>query len=395
MITKILFVTKTLNTKEELQRLGLSYKKSMEFFFAESGTDALKIICENDIAIAVSDLRIPKFDQNEFLNLLQNNFPKVFRVCLSSSNEKEKAIGLSKSIHRLVKLPLNHEELLKTINDLAILIRYDLDALLVEKINGLGAIPILPDIYLRLGKEISRPTFSMHRIAEIIQSDPLMVARILHIAHSSFFNIPTGVTNLLQALNFLGVDIIKTLVLYVKIFTLKNVSAETQSMLKEIKAHSINVAKLSKAIMEKETDDKKLIETAYIAGLLHDIGKIIILQMNDKQKHTDYSQKINTSLASQTEIDLFGISHVSIGSYVLRLWGFNDEIIEAVSSHHDSTMLDSKTLTLKEAVFIANIFSQEMHGMSESISKSFGAEKFDQWDQLFKDDIRPYLNLSI
>ena len=302
---------------------------------------------------------------------------------------------MSKSIHRFIKLPLNQVELLKTINDLVKLIGNELDAGLIEKINSFGTIPILPGIYWRLEKEIRRSTFSMNGVAEIIQSDPLMVARLLHIAHSSYYSIPTGVTNLLQALTFLGVDIIKALVLYVKIFSIEDVSPETRSILKEVKLHSLNVAKLSKAMMEKETGDKNMIELAYMAGLLHDIGKIVLLQLNDKQKHSFYSQRIHSFNSDEEEKKLFGVSHVNVGSYILRLWNFQDEIIDAVASHHDSSILDNKALSLKEIIFIANAFSYEVEEMSLNISKSYGSEKFDQWDQLFKDDIRPALDLPI
>lgn len=395
MIIKILFVTSSSDTMDDLRGLQESQKESLEFFFENNCVDALKSISENNISIVITDFRIPKFNYQDFFNLLQMNYPKIFRLSLASSHEKDNVLRLSKSIHRYVKLPLSECEFLKTINDLIKLLSTEIDAKFVEKINGLGPIPILPEIYLRLEKEISRSTFSMNRIAEIIQSDPLMVARLLHIAHSSFYSIPTGISNLLQALTFLGVDVIKTLVLYVKIFSLKNVSPETQSLLKEIKAHSINVAKLSKAIMQKETDDKKMIELAYISGLLHDIGKIILLQLNDKEKHQSYLTNIRSGESYRIEMDLFGVSHVKIGAYILRLWRLNDTIIEAVASHHDKSLLDGNTLALKEIVYIANAFSHEIDERTSSISESYGTQRFDQWDQLFKEDVRPALNLPL
>lgn len=394
-MTKILFVTTELNTVEKLRELQLSQKESLEFFFVNKSVDALKIISENNIAIIITDFRIPKFNFSEFFEILHSHYPKIFRVSLYSFKENDEVIRLSKSIHRFIKLPLNQVELLKTINDLVKLIENELDAGLIEKINSFGTIPILPGIYWRLEKEIRRSTFSMNGVAEIIQSDPLMVARLLHIAHSSYYSIPTGVNNLLQALTFLGVDIIKALVLYVKIFSIEDVSPKTRSILKEVKMHSLNVAKLSKAMMEKETSDKNMIELAYMAGLLHDIGKIVLLQLNDKQKHSSYSQKIHSFNSDEEEKKLFGVSHVNVGSYILRLWNFQDEIIDAVASHHDSSILDNKALSLKEIIFIANAFSYELEEMSLNISKSYGSEKFDQWDQLFKDDIRPALDLPI
>ncbi len=395
ILTKVLFVTADLETINGLQKLQLDCDESLEFFFTKSKDEVIKIISEKNIAIIVTDSRISKINKSELLNIIKENFPKTFRICLLSDTQKIKEIHLLKNVHRTVKLPLDYSSLLKTLNELNKLIKHNIDALLIEKINGLGTIPILPDIYLRLEKEICMSTFSMYRLAEIIQADPLMVARILHIAHSSFFNIPTGVTNLLQALNFLGVNIVKTLVLYVKIFALKNVCPETQSVLRNIRTHSINVAKLSRTMMEKETSDKNMIELAYISGLLHDVGKIALLQLNDKNKQLAYSQNIKTTNSVETEEKLFDVTHITVGTYILRLWNFQEEIVDAVASHHDSGVLENRVLTSKEIVFIANAFSHKFEDISEGISNSYGSEKFDQWDQLFKDDIRPALNFSM
>lgn len=395
MVTKILVVTKASETVEDLHKLQLEHKESLEFFFSNKSNDALEVISEKNISIIITDLRMPKFNYSDFFTILQTNFPKIFRVSISSINEKDTVVRFSKSIHRSIKLPLNNADFMKTITDLMKLLRTELDAGLIEKINGLGAIPVLPEIYMRLERELNRSTFSMHRVAEIIQADPLMVARILHIAHSSFFNIPSGINNLLQALNFLGVNIVATLVLYVKVFSVRDVSPQAQSMLKAIKTHSINVAKYSKTMMERETKDKNLIELAYITGLLHDVGKVILIQFTDKQKQSAYFQNFNSHNSTEMEEKLFGVSHISIGAYILRLWNFQDEIIEAVASHHDSSVTNNNTLSLKEIVFSSNIYCHEAEKIALNISEPYGSSKFDQWDQLFQDDIRPALNLPI
>jgi putative nucleotidyltransferase with HDIG domain len=393
MSVKVLFVTGSPETIQEIKKIELT-DKEFEFFFVRNNVEAINIVSKNNIAVVVTDFSTPRLNNSEFLSVLQTNFPKIFRVCLSTPIEKEKAILLAKSVHRFINLPLDHNKLLKTITDLANLLRINLDAKLVSKINGLGAVPILPDIYQKLEREINKPSLSMSRVAEIIQRDPLVAARVLHIAHSSFFNIPSSVTDLLQAINFLGVNIIKTLVLYVKIFSLSNVSEETHQKLKEIKAHSTNVAKLAKAIMENESGDKKQIELAYITGLIHDIGKIILLQLNDKQKHANYFKSIHDFNSPEVELNLFGVSHVDTGVYILKLWGFQDEIIDAVALHHDSTIIKGGNISLKEAVFIANSFSNKFEEMSLNISKSFGLEKFNEWSQLLRTDEGNSLHLE-
>ncbi|MCX6168551.1 MAG: HDOD domain-containing protein [Ignavibacteriales bacterium] len=394
MNVKVLFVAVLPDTIQEIEKIELT-NKEIEFFFVRNNVEAINFVSRNDVDIVVTDFSTPRLNNSEFLSLLQTNFPKVFRVCLSTPFDKERTIFLAKSVHRFVNTPLDSNKLLVTITELGNLLKINLDAKLVSKINGIGAIPILPDIYQKLEREINKSSLSMIKIAEIIQRDPLVVARVLHIAHSSFFNIPSGVTDLLQAINFLGINIIKTLVLYVKIFSLSNVSEETKHRLKEIKAHSMNVAKLAKAIMEKESGDKEQIELAYISGLIHDIGKIVLLQLNDKQKQKTYFNCLHDFNSPEVEINLFGVSHINTGVYILKLWGFRDEIIDAVASHHDPSIIKGSAVSLNEAVFIANSFTNRFEDMSLNISKSFGLEKYNEWDQLLKSDERNTLQLEI
>jgi putative nucleotidyltransferase with HDIG domain len=291
-----------------------------------------------------------------------------------------------------MKKPLNKEELLKTIKEYSNLRNYNLDAQLISAINGLCTIPTLPDIYIKLEREMNRPSISLNRVAEIISEDPLLVARIFHIAHSSFYNIPNGLIDLLQSINFLGVNIIKSLILYVKIFTLKNVSSETEIILKKIRIHSINVAKLTKAIIEKETNDRELIERAYIAGLLHDVGKIVLLQLNEKQRDPSYINNIQKFDSPDFERNTFGISHVDVGAYILGLWKFPQEIIEAVASHHNTSLIKDNVLSLKQAVFIANLFSNKFDDIAVRLAETYGLEKLNEWNQLMKEDERLNLN---
>ena len=74
----------------------------------------------------------------------------------------------------------------------------------------------------------------------------------------------------------------------------------------------------------------------------------MLLQLNDKQKHSPYFQNIHTSNFHEMEQNYL-VSHINVGSYILRLWAFQDEIIEAVN-HHDSTILNNKALSLRNCV---------------------------------------------
>ncbi|PKL81651.1 MAG: hypothetical protein CVV24_14175 [Ignavibacteriae bacterium HGW-Ignavibacteriae-3] len=171
MSANILFITQSKHTIDELQKINQEEGNPYKFFFAQTSHTALNIISDNVITAVAIDLSFAKFDSPGLLSILQYDFPNIFRLCIFSAKERQKFIGLSKYFHKTIKFPLIPKEVLKTISELVNLSNDQLDPVLIAKINELGTIPVLPDIYLRLEKEISSSNLSMNRVAEIIQTD--------------------------------------------------------------------------------------------------------------------------------------------------------------------------------------------------------------------------------
>lgn len=268
--------------------------------------------------------------------------------------------------HRVLHLDIDSVKLNSCIDDLIRLKNNSYPGDIIRKIRNMGSIPILPEIYIRLERELNKPVVSNIRIAEIISSDAVIVAKILHIAHSAFFNMPEGMIDLTYAINLLGINIVKTIVLHTKIFMIKDFSESAREVLKRIGRHSIDVAKLSKKILENEEASKQEIETAYIAGLLHDIGKVLFVQFADSNKNIDYYPHANQVNTTNKEVELFGMNHVDAGLYILTLWGFNKDVLEAVKFHHQLDMVTDKKISVKESIYLANIIAyNDMNSVNE------------------------------
>jgi putative nucleotidyltransferase with HDIG domain len=303
--------------------------------------------------------------------------PETYIVVINGIKDFD--VKYSGVAHRILPMSVNDEKLYRILKELSHINTMFLSANLVRKINSLGPIPMLPEIYIRLEREINKPIVSNNRISEIISSDPLIVAKILHIAHSAFFNMPEGMMDLTHAVNLLGINILKTIVLHTKIFTLKDVSEEMKVILKKVSKHSLDVAKLSKQIMESENKSRSDIELAYIAGLLHDIGKILLLKMADSNKDTKYFDALNNPNLMDFEVEVFGVSHVDIGIYILSLWGFHESILRAIADHHK---IDSSAeIGINESVAIANVISHGHHSVIEKL-KTLYEEKVNIWIDL-------------
>lgn len=380
MKTKVLIISDDEKHLAEVRDVVAALSNDFEFNFADSEDQAKRLLSSDEYAIIGVEYSSNKINGIDFLSFVKEKYPKSFRMLFTEAAKRERAVYSASDTHRFINKPLRNQELVKAIEHFDGLSKYELDPKIISAILGIGTIPSLPEVYVRLEREINRQEVSISRIADIISNDPLVAAKIMHIVYSSFYNISKSIVNLVHAINFLGLDIIKSLVLYIKVFTVKNQPPEVQQYLKKIRDHSIDVAKVSKALMNLECKDRDLIDSAYIAGLLHDIGKILLLQCNDKLKRAAF---VNDHNSNDEQIGLehekFGASHVNVGAYLLSTWNFPSELIEAVANHHKLEVIQSGEFGLNQVVFIANALVDPNDLIIEEIKKVYGAEKVNNW----------------
>lgn len=380
MSTKVLLFSEDKNLISEFSGFFKTFYGDLELIIPVNTGEVFNYLEKKEITILFLDISSKYIDYDEIISKAKDKAPDAFRIIIYDSLKKEKAFSYLADVHRLILKPLKSEELHKSISHFVRLKNFQLDANIISSINQLGVTPILPDIYIRLEREMNKQEVSVHRIADIISDDPSVAAKILHIIYASFYNVSKGVVNLIHAINFLGLDIIKHLVLYVKIFNVKNLSLEAQNQLKALREHSIMVAKVSKAIMNIECKDRDLIDSAYIAGLLHDIGKILLIQFNDKPKRTT---GVGNGKVTPVQIDKAGeVSHVSVGSYLLSLWNFTPELIDAISHHHNLGIINSEKFTLSQCVFIANALIKSDTEALSKIEEVYGKQKLMEWTEV-------------
>ena len=203
---------------------------------------------------------------------------------------------------------------------------------LLKIINGIKGLPTPPKVYLKLVEELNSSNISLNRIANLISEDINISTKILHIVNSAFFGLPAKIADMATAVNLLGVDTIKSLILFLQLDN-QNVEFNFQhSTLEFILSHSLMVAKASEIICKAEGANAVYAQEAYITGLLHDVGKLILI------KYPGYTNDIlskNDLFISEKEYQILGVSHAEVGAYLLSVWNLPSQIIEAVAFHHN------------------------------------------------------------
>ena len=220
----------------------------------------------------------------------------------------------------------------------------------------LGELPPLPAVAARANALLNDPKATSETVAEVLRQDQAITAKILQVANSSYYAIPGGVDDVRKALHYLGFQTIAQLVLSVSVIHLfKNYESRFFSM-SAFWAHGIQVAVGAEALVRDR--DRRQADTAFTAGLLHDVGKLAALVLEPKQFETNVLEARNEGVDLITVERRNGeMGHDHVGAALVRYWGIPERLAIPIEMHHSAEKgLD----TVTQAVRLANAWVQDM-----------------------------------
>lgn len=345
-----------------LQRMLHSMRSEWDLEYANSAFEALRKLEKSDFHVVVSDMRMPKMDGAEFLSLVKTKYPKVIRFILSGHSDKELIMKSIGATHQYLTKPCDAETLKNTLTRALTLRNLLGDDHLKGLVSHLKTLPSLPTLYLQLLKELQSPDTTMTRVGEIISKDVGMTAKILQLVNSSFFGLSRHVSTPEHAAKLLGAEIIKAVVLTVQIFSKFENALQSGLQLEKLINHSIAVGALAQKIALGEGLDSKLSDNAFIAGILHDAGKLILAEnLPEKYNKAMALARFKKISVIDAEREIFGVTHAEVGAYLIGLWGLPDNIVEALAFHHRPTTCLDAAFNPLTAVHAANAIYYEMN----------------------------------
>ncbi|MBW6519558.1 MAG: HDOD domain-containing protein [Desulfoarculaceae bacterium] len=330
----ILFVDDDPNILAGIRRLLHSLQDDFELQFAESGREALEIMEGTAFDVVVSDMRMAGMDGAELLKKIQELYPCTIRIMLSGQADEEAIMRTVGVVHQFLEKPSNPELLKSVLFRASALYKLVADDKIKEIISRIESLPSLPDIYLKLQRAISSPDVSVAEVAAIIEQDMAMSAKVLQLVNSAFFGMFQPVESPARAVGLLGLDTIKGLVLGVQVFSGMKGGSRLFS-LNRLMDHSIAVGACAKKIAAIETDDKTTIDHSFIAGILHDVGKLVLASHLQEQFDQAIMLAREQSISPrEAELQIFHTDHGSIGAYLIGICGLPGTVVEAIAFHH-------------------------------------------------------------
>jgi putative nucleotidyltransferase with HDIG domain len=261
----------------------------------------------------------------------------------------------------------------------------------LKKVSAyISKLPALPVTVSKILEIANNPNISPVDLNRVISLDPVLMARVMKLINSAYYGLSNQVTSLARAIIMLGINTVKNLALSTAV--LGNLSKKENFQALNMNGfwrHSLAVGVLSKLIARTRNVDPKILEEYFIAGLLHDIGKIPL----NNTLTTEFVQAMSQadrdrSPLFQTEEENIGFDHCRAGLIIGSEWKFGGEILETIKCHHAPESCAQEHIDLVYTVAIANYYvnvsgigfsgSRYPEKVSQRVTDSLGVS----WDSL-------------
>lgn len=226
---------------------------------------------------------------------------------------------------------------------------------ILEKLND---IPTLPIVATKVTELINDPNSSSGDIADVLKKDQVLTAKVLKLINSPYYGIPGEVTDIKRALAYLGFNTLAQLVLSVSVISLFTDKKNSRFSMQDFWKHALGTAVVSETIAKKVSYPKP--EECFTCGLLHDIGKIVLLQIapSEFQKIVELTEKEKISF-SEAERRLEVPNHGYLGEYIADKWRLPMVIRMSIRYHHtDVANMETMLASIKPAVQIVSLANQ-------------------------------------
>jgi HD-like signal output (HDOD) protein/ActR/RegA family two-component response regulator len=314
---RVLFVDDDTSLLDGLRARLHALRSKWEMVFVENGPRAVTELEHRPVDAIVADVRMPAMDGVELLEIVRNRWPDAIRIVLSGCAGEEQSTRLLSVVHQYISKPCEVDQLENVISRCMQLRDVLNEPRLQALVGRIGHLPAMPRTCTNLRDAMA---------------DPAVAAKVLQLVNSAFFRLARRITSIEQAVTYLGLNAIRTLVMAVEVFSAwrddVDVCELTPARLQKT-AQAVAAATRALAQGTSFADD------ALMAGLLHNIGHWVLLkecpQQLQRAIEVARTRRIPLHAAEQ---DVIGASAAAVGAYLLGIWGLPYSVIEAVAFQH-------------------------------------------------------------
>src|SRR5262249_31170853 len=256
----------------------------------------------------------------------QQKWPSTCRIILSGQADVDAIMHALPSMHVFLSKPCEPDTLRAAIDRCVRIAASNDDAQLRTLIGRVDKLPSPPSSYFALTRLADNPKSSLDDVAKLVGGDPALAAKVMQIANSAAFGAGRATTSINQAVQYLGLELLRAIALSTTLYAPPTGGALPIS-LDHLQATSLRTATLARQFVR----DRKRGEAAFVAGLLHDLGRIV-LAVGMRDEYRKMCDEIATTVEPVhiAERRVFGADHARVAACLLGVWGLPASIADAV-----------------------------------------------------------------
>ena len=355
---KLLFVGTPPNWSQVIDRDLHRLQPTWGFQFVPDAAQAVTALHEEFYAIIAQDFFAADAAIAERLKSIST---KTVRVVLCNTSDRTEVARWSASGANPISQTTDAANLAASISRTARVQDWMTDTGIKKLLALCRKLPAMPKLYSQVSNELSSPNGSIDVVAQLIAQDPVMTAKLLQVVNSAFFALGRQVSEPSEAVMFLGAERTRSLILLAGVFTQFEGVACPGFTPEQIWNHSLQVETLARNVTMVETRNAKTAEAAFTAGLIHDMGKLILAANVPAMCNAiEQLHKSKQLTQREAEMQVLGTTHAELAACLLGTWALPLPVLEAVAWHHHPTRSPDKGFTLLTAVHAGNVFAYEL-----------------------------------
>lgn len=352
---RVLFVDDEPRVLGGLRRMLRSRLGAWRMEFAGSGREALDTMATQPFDVLVADMRMPGMTGMELLDEVRRLYPCTVRIVLSGQADEGAILCTLGAVHQYLPKPCDAKTFQSVLARAGALREYIANDQLAGLVSQMKTLPSPPALRRQMEQELDSIAPSASAVGKILSLDMGMMAKVLQLSRFPLFGRHARFPSPSETAAIVGLETIRSLALSGQLSSHLDATRLSAWPLKTLWSHSVKVGKLARKISRSEKDDPQQAEEAFAAGLLHDVGKLV-LAVHFPQ---EYGSAPRIAANEGTGLDaaerqLFGTSHAEVGAYLLGLWGLPAPIVAAVALHHSPTRIEAHRSGPAAAVHAAN-----------------------------------------
>jgi HD-like signal output (HDOD) protein len=385
---RILLIEDDTSLLEVLHRSLTKREPEWQVVACHSSREALSLLEHEEFQVVLTDLLMPDVDGEQILRTVAQTSPQTLRLLHSGSVDSARIVEALGVAHNLFEKPCRVQDVIAVVKRAERLRRSIDSTKICQLISGSTSVPAIPQSFFAIQKLLVEDDFYLPRLVEVIQRDLSVSTVVLKAANSAYFGAPAKITTVEKALIRLGVNTVKSLVFYSELFGQIPERTIRRFGVNALMDESLQVGDLARNFCRQLSDSTDLHEEVFLAGVLHDIGKLLLIQLVPKQYAAALKMEQEEGMdILETERQVLGATHEQVGAYFGSIWGLPTSLVEAIAFHHQPYCCYADQLT--PLAFVAAAKQVLYHGEEPStesdgyFSKIGLSEKLIEWREQY------------